>query len=314
MFNLNLKSIIKSLPIFLLIIIFHAGFSSCNKSNIDKEEIRKFAEGVESLIEDNNVKALKVLYPDLTATEIGFPDQHKKITIDDQDEDNIIRIHYGKLAWIDVQVRKNGPIIVDSEGIVKNNNISSEATKGQPAKQSSSNNSDSGYHKLAVSNVVESIEGHLASDGKNTYNAYNLFDGKASTAWALRLSDVEGMISYETRLYGPHFDVHGSKLAYVVIRNGYHKNASIYNKNTRANWIMIYRDGNGDNIPDSDIIYAGGLADTMSPQTLHVNPGFDQSRPIGHVGIAFKPLMENGFYHGSKWDDLSISELEFWGK
>lgn len=165
--------------------------------------------------------------------------------------------------------------------------------------------------KLDVSDVSAGFNGVLPVEGNNTYYAENMFDGNSATAWAVRLQNTD--YEWQPYLYGPSFNVDGSKIHHIVIRNGYHKNEDVYNKNTRASWIRIYRDSYGDP-SEEDILYEGPLSDTMSPQTLSVNPKYDNSRPAGRIVLVFSSADDDRYYHGSRWNDLVISELEFWGE
>ena len=71
---------------------------------------------------------------------------------------------------------------------------------------------------------------------------------------------------------------------------------------------------NGDGYPDeSDIIYEGPLKDTMNFQRLKVNDYYDNSRPTREVRIGFSPD-DSDYYYGTTYDDLTISELEFYGR
>ena len=166
--------------------------------------------------------------------------------------------------------------------------------------------------KLKVSSISDGPEGHLNSQSGNTYGASNLFDGKPSTGWAVTLSKTG--YAYQPYLYGPEFTVNGSNVKRIVLRNGYHKDRNSYKKNTRASWIRIARASGGANPSPADILWEGPLSDSMTEETLNVSPQFDQSRPIGRVALIFSSKDDDRYYHGSKWDDLVVSELEFWGK
>lgn len=166
--------------------------------------------------------------------------------------------------------------------------------------------------QLRVSDVSNGPEGKLNNQAGNSYSASNMFDGKPSTAWAVRLSQT----NYDSQpyLYGPIFKVNGSKIDHIVILNGYHKNSDLFKKNTRASWIRISRASAGNYPSSSDILWEGPLSDAMTPQTLSVSSLYDQSRPTDRVMLTFSSKYDDQYYHGSKWDDLTISELEFWGK
>lgn len=165
--------------------------------------------------------------------------------------------------------------------------------------------------KLSVSDITDGQAGKLHNQAGNSYSAKNMFDGKPSTGWAVKLSETDYDI--QPYLYGPMFKVHGSKIDHIVIRNGYHKNKDSFKKNTRASWLRISRASAGSSPSQSDILWEGPLSDTMSPQTLSVSSKYDQSRPTERLMLTFSSEDDDLYYHGTKWDDLVISELEFWG-
>lgn len=51
----------------------------------------------------------------------------------------------------------------------------------------------------------------------------------------------------------------------------------------------------------------------MEPQMLKVNPRYDNSKPTKMVQICFPHYTKDNYYMGNKWDDLVVSELEFYG-
>lgn len=171
--------------------------------------------------------------------------------------------------------------------------------------------------KLTVSEVRDNYN-VLAPQGMYTYYGKNMVDGDPTTGWAVTLSEV--VIDSDT-FYGPLITVNAKALDHVRIINGYGKSSDSFESNARAAWITLYRDDFMEGVyPDEcDIIYSGPLQDTMAYQTLRVNPKFDNSRPTRRVGIILPAYSEfeedggGGYYMGTTWDDLVISELEFYG-
>lgn len=164
--------------------------------------------------------------------------------------------------------------------------------------------------------VVDVMDGTkvLGNQAGNSYGAINLVDGDPATGWAIKLSALPpgtGLID------GPSMNVNAKKIAYVNLKNGYGKNKDSFNKNSRAAWIEIVRMESGDESAPENIIYSGPVKDVMEFQSLPVNNQFDNSRPTGRVRLKFKPYAagksNDGYYMGSKWDDLVISEIEFYG-
>ena len=167
--------------------------------------------------------------------------------------------------------------------------------------------------KLRVTNIQDGAK-VLDNQGTNSYHAENLFDDNPATGWAINLGSTP---AESDMIYGPSMNIGARKVDFIKIRNGYGKNQDSFLKNTRAKWIEIYRESASEFPEDEDILYAGYLKDTMDPQTLKINPNYDNRRPTGQVQIrvkAYIPGYDNdGYYMGSKWDDLVISELEFFG-
>lgn len=217
-----------------------------------------------------------------------------------------------------------GKKVKDLSGIFNEDNSSdkdeSEGNVNDPDRNNPQDKEEYAYERdddyevarLSVTDVTDGPEGKLNNQAGNSYSASNMFDGNPSTGWAVKLSQT----NYDSQpyLYGPMFKVNGSKIDHIVIRNGYHKNSDSFKKNTRASWIRISRASAGISPDESDILWEGSLSDTMSPETLTVSRRYDQSRPTGRVAITFSSKDDDRYYHGSKWDDLVISELEFWGK
>ena len=151
----------------------------------------------------------------------------------------------------------------------------------------------------------------LASQAGNTYNASNLFDGKQSTAWAVKLTTAP----YDCdALYGPTFEIDATEIDYIMFTNGYAKSAKSFSDNSRAKSVIIARADYDveDDSPDADrkILYSGPIADTSRPQRLKVRPGYRHIPGRQRYQIIFP----SEFTHGSKYDDLCISEIEFYGQ
>ena len=176
-----------------------------------------------------------------------------------------------------------------------------------------SNREGEKIEKLKVSNV-EDYPDPLAPQGGNTYYAKNMFDGNPNTCWSVHRDD---MYCDAELSWGPSFDINAKKIDSVKILNGYAKSITSYRNNPRAAWILIFRADEeeeewGDCVPDSEIIYRGDLKDVMEYQTLPIDHRFDNSKPTKRVGIVFG-CTPDFFYRGAKYDDLSISEIEFYG-
>ncbi len=156
--------------------------------------------------------------------------------------------------------------------------------------------------------TVQDVEywNNVEPQGGNTYEPTNMLDGNPSTAWAVHLDNA----SFDSdKLYGPIFTVRCKKLSHIVLRNGYAKNDASFANNSRASRIIFC---NADNVSDEDedasYLYEGVVKDTPAPQTLSVRGSANQD--IRQIQMIF-PV--DGLRRGAKWNDLCISEVEFWG-
>lgn len=158
---------------------------------------------------------------------------------------------------------------------------------------------------LKVINVE--YDNSLDAQTGNTYEARNLCDGYSTTAWAISL---EKAVYDNDMLYGPTFTIKCKKLSHIIIHNGYGKNETSYKNNTRAARVIFYsRDEHG----KEHILYDGFLKDTPSPQRLEIASDKKGDNEIKRIGMKFYTQRDGGFYTGEKWNDLCISEVEFWG-
>ena len=154
--------------------------------------------------------------------------------------------------------------------------------------------------KLKV--VKASCYGSLAPQGGNTYGPTNMLDGNIATAWAINLDSA----TYDCdALYGPYFEVPCKKLSHIVIRNGYAKSASAYINNSRASYIYF-------EVETSDGLEGFGtkLKDTPDPQRLNAPLNESWNKNITTIQMVFPT---GSFIKGAKWNDLCITEIEFWG-
>lgn len=155
--------------------------------------------------------------------------------------------------------------------------------------------------KLKV--VSANYEYSLAPQSGNTYGAWNMFDGNPATVWAVNLNNP--YILDNDAIYGPYFEVPCKKLSHIVIRNGYAKSASAYINNSRASYIYF-------EVETSDGLEGFGakLKDTPDAQRLNAPLNESWNNNITTIQIVFP---SDSFYKGAKWNDLCISEIEFWG-
>lgn len=158
---------------------------------------------------------------------------------------------------------------------------------------------------LKVSGV--SYGNSLKPQSGNTYEAINLCDGDLSTAWAVNLNNA---IYDCDQLYGPTVRVNCKKLSHIVVWNGYAKNENSFKNNSRAARIKLVK---YDRENDYEIVLTEEeLKDVSSPQTIRI-PDVAGNNNITELWLIFDTENNGGFYKGDKWNDLCISEIEFWG-
>ena len=141
----------------------------------------------------------------------------------------------------------------------------------------------------------------------------NMVDGDPATVWAVslnndRIYDYNGMGLPNDRIWGPEFEVKCKKLSHIVIRNGYGKSATAYINNSRLDYVEFSISGTeGGGTVEED------LEDVSTPQRIDiidVEDSEDWNRNITTVQMIF---YIDGIIEGAKWNDLCISEIEFWG-
>ena len=160
----------------------------------------------------------------------------------------------------------------------------------------------------------DGIHGHLNSQGNQHYDGSNITDGNLGSAWIVNLPHI----NYENFFVeGPIITVEDEfdKITQIIVYNGYQKEKQNFYDNTRASWMMIYRDnGNGIEHPDSsDILFEGTLIDKMGSQQLSVNPRFDFSKKGSKFKLRFSDKNTHPYFSGKKYNDFAITEIEMIG-
>ena len=152
----------------------------------------------------------------------------------------------------------------------------------------------------------------LEAQGSNTYEARNLCDGDSTTAWAVNL-DKEGIYDCD-QLYGPIFSLNCKKLSHIIIRNGYGKSADAFKNNTRAAKVRFLSLADDEEDEDGEhVLFDGSLRDKPTPQRLEIPLDLEGNSNIKQIRMNFNTQLNGGYYAGEKWNDLCISEVEFWG-
>ncbi|MBD5221913.1 MAG: hypothetical protein HDS70_06080 [Bacteroidales bacterium] len=149
----------------------------------------------------------------------------------------------------------------------------------------------------------------LAPQGGNNYHPRNMFDGNRNTAWAAKIAQMPADADL---YYGPTFYVNADRIDRIVLTNGYAKSNKAFRDNTRASHIIIARSNYDNEVEETydAVLYEGPIKDTFSPQTLPVSPTYRHKKGNQKYQIIFSP---GDFYYGDKWEDLCVSEMEFYG-
>ena len=223
-----------------------------------------------------------------TSQDIGFPNVQINGSVMSYETGDM-----GKVQFYRIKERKTP----------KNNRRYDAVDK--PTSESEENN-DNVPLKLSVKNVE--YWNDVEEQGTNTYKPENMIDGNPATAWAVNLDKA----SFDNdKLYGSIFTLNCSKLSHVIIRNGYAKSQEIYSNNTRALRVIFC---NADYVSGEDeaasYLYEGILEDSPDLQTLEIASDTPGNHNIRKVQMIF-PI--DGLRHGTKWNDLCVSEIEFYG-
>lgn len=148
----------------------------------------------------------------------------------------------------------------------------------------------------------------LAPQAGNNYKAGNLFDGNKATAWAVNLSSAPFDCD---ALWGPVFNVDAERIDYIVFTNGYGKSDKVFHDNARVKQLTIARYGYDIEWEETKdyVLYSGPVMDSAGPQKLKVSPRYRHIPGKGKYQIVVHEI-----YSGNKWDDLCVSEIEFFGE
>lgn len=177
--------------------------------------------------------------------------------------------------------------------------------EGSSAEAQAADSSEPGAVKSHKLHAYPRPTERLDPQGRNTYEVTNLIDGDPAKAWAVTIQPWQ---EYEEVIAQLEFDLNAKRIDAIEIRNGYAKSEKAFRNNSRARSITIARRDYED-ARQEDIIYYGELADTYLPQRLETLPTYDNSTPTRTIYIWFG----NDYYRGSRYNDFTISEIEFFG-
>lgn len=148
----------------------------------------------------------------------------------------------------------------------------------------------------------------LAPQAGNNYKAENMFDGNKSTAWAVNWSSAPFDCD---ALWGPVFNVDAGRVDYIMFTNGYGKSDKAFHDNARVKRLTIARHGYDSEVEETEncVLYSGLVKDSSEPQKLKISPRYRHIPGKGKYQIVVWDI-----YPGNKWDDLCVSEIEFFGE
>ena len=193
----------------------------------------------------------------------------------------------------------------------KANNETANVETAEAVSANEANEFDRSKAKLLKAVKVE-YSNSLAPQAGNNYEAKNLCDGDSTTAWAVNL-DKEGIYDCD-QLYGPIFHLNCKKLSHIIIRNGYGKSADAFKNNTRAAKVKFLSLLDDEEDEDGErVLFDGSLRDKSTPQRLEIPLDLEGNSNIKQIRMNFNTQLNGGYYAGTKWNDLCISEVEFWG-
>lgn len=137
---------------------------------------------------------------------------------------------------------------------------------------------------------------YLKAQGTSTYIPDNLHDINLFTAWA---PDTAGGVIGEKINF--HFEPLSPRVNEVTIYNGYIKNQEVWQANSRAKRIKVYINNKPYAILE--------LQDVTAAQSFKIDPVRSNDSTKDLV-LTFEIL---DIYHGTKYKDLAISEINFSG-
>lgn len=148
----------------------------------------------------------------------------------------------------------------------------------------------------------------------NTYYASNLLDDNPSTAWAATLNEY---LSPDGESFeGPTFRFDTPvKIKRIKIRNGYCKSDKSFYDNARVAEMKIYGhtvDEQGHT--DMLLLWSGRLRDSRDLQVFDVEAQYASGQRVTDV-FTIMQCRDNGYdyYPGTKYRDICLSDIEFWG-
>lgn len=156
---------------------------------------------------------------------------------------------------------------------------------------------DDGPSQHACGNaVVVSASSSLKPEGKITYEAAHLVDGKLKSAWSEGAEDVGVGTTFAFKV-GPPDTSRASFEGGFHVFNGYGASAAVWKKNARVKKLKVSLNGKE--------VATVELEDTMALQTVLLTDAFPRQLKEGDV-LQFE-LVE--VYPGSKYKDTVLSEF-----
>ncbi|MDE6271912.1 MAG: hypothetical protein K2M31_02775 [Muribaculaceae bacterium] len=182
----------------------------------------------------------------------------------------------------------------DSEMVVDSRSSTKPLSKKQSKEVSASSGKSGSGRKIRVFSSSANYS-HLERQGNCTYSPRNLTDGDKSTAFII-----------PTPGYTPlrlTFKLDGSRVRKIRIRNGYQKTTRTFNDHGRVGYINVYAYDGNEYVAQ---LYAGDTYDINGIEE------FDLPRTSGYYNRIVLEFPSDELITGDKFDELAISEVEFY--
>lgn len=155
--------------------------------------------------------------------------------------------------------------------------------------------SESEYGGVKVENILAVASHVLKDQGSNSYQASNLLDNDSNTAWATHFTGEEETLTFIMKTNG---------LYKIILINGYRKDADSYANNSRAKKVRIYVDE------------ALAAEDVFSNEDYGNSQYWSESIILDreYNNVKEVKVVISSVYEGAKWNDLCISDVDFYTK
>lgn len=144
---------------------------------------------------------------------------------------------------------------------------------------------------IEVENISAIASHTLKKQQGNSYQVDNLLDNDETTVWATHFTGEEETLT---------FFMHANKLYKLSLINGYNKNRTLFENNSRAKDVRVYINGVLDNR------YTLSGMEERFPEYITLSKEYNDVREV--------KIVISSVYEGDKWNDLCISDVCFFTK